>query len=59
MFTINTLTTYPEGNVSIIVILAVAHKEFTKNDLQKHPEQGCIIYDAKEILSNKIYNERL
>jgi len=58
MVTINTLTTYPEMNGTSDVNLAVAHKEFTKNDLQKHHKQGCII-DAKEILSNKIYDERL
>ena len=56
---IHTITEYPEGNGYKAIILAVAHKEFMKINLQKHNDQGCIIYDVKGILNRNIINGRL
>jgi len=58
-YNINTLTTYPEGNSYGAIILAVAHKEFLKINLQEHKDQGCIIYDVKAILEKDLTDGRL
>ena len=58
-YRINTITTYPEGNGYNAIILAVAHKEFMKINLQIHKEQGCIIYDVKGILNRELPDGRL
>jgi len=41
------------------VILAVAHDEFMKIDLQTFKTRGAIIYDVKGILSRELVNARL
>jgi len=41
------------------VILAVAHDEFLKIDLQAFKTRGAIIYDVKGILSRKLVHARL
>jgi len=41
------------------IILAVAHKEFMKINLQGHKDQGCIIYDVKGIWGIEIPDGRL
>lgn len=56
---IKTITEYPEGNGYEAIILAVAHNEFMKINLQEHKEQGCVIYDVKNILPKNIINGRL
>ena len=56
---IKTITEYPEGNGYGAIILAVAHKEFIKINLNKHKNKGCIIYDVKGILSKSVVSGRL
>jgi len=46
-YQIDTLTTYPEKNGYNAIILVVAHKQFTKINIQEHKKSGCIIYDVK------------
>jgi len=41
------------------VILAVAHNEFMKIDLQAYKTRGAIIYDVKGILPRELINARL
>jgi UDP-N-acetyl-D-galactosamine dehydrogenase len=41
------------------VILAVAHHEFKKLDLQEYSNSNCIIYDVKNVLSKNITDARL
>lgn len=41
------------------IILAVAHKEFLKINLQDHKDNGCIIYDVKGILNKAVTDGRL
>jgi UDP-N-acetyl-D-galactosamine dehydrogenase len=54
-----TITEYPQENGYAAIILAVAHKEFMKIDLQEHKDKGCIIFDVKGILSRNFYDARL
>lgn len=56
---IKTITEYPQGNGYEAIILAVAHKEFLKINLQEHKDLGCIIYDVKGILDQAITDGRL
>ena len=41
------------------IILAVAHNEFLKIDLEEHKKPGCIIYDVKGILNPGLIDGRL
>jgi len=41
------------------VILAVAHREFMKIDLQSFKTRGAIIYDVKGILPRELVHARL
>ena len=56
---IKTITEYPEGNGYGAIILAVAHKEFMTINLQKHKDEGCIIYDVKGIVNLAVVDGRL
>jgi len=41
------------------IILAVAHHEFTKLDLQEYSNSNCIIYDVKNVLAKNVIDARL
>jgi len=41
------------------IILAVAHNQFLKIDLEEHKKLGCVIYDVKGILNQQIIDGRL
>ncbi len=56
---IQTIIEYQIGNSYAAIILAVAHNEFMKINLQKYKEQGCIIYDVKGILKIEDVDGRL
>lgn len=56
---IKTITEYPDGNGYNAIILAVAHKEFLKIALQKHKDQGCLIFDVKGILGKDLIDARI
>ena len=64
---IKTITQYPEGQSSLslveggyaAIILAVAHNEFMSINLQKHKDNGCMIYDVKGILDKQLTQGRL
>lgn len=58
-YNIKSLTLYPEGNGYEAIILAVAHKEFMKINLQGHKKKGCIIYDVKGIFDKNNIDARL
>lgn len=58
-YKIDSLKTYPKGNGYGAIILAVAHKEFMKINLQEHKDRGCIIYDVKGTLSRELSDGRL
>jgi len=56
---INSISEYPNGNGYAAIVLAVAHMEFLKINLQKHKDQGCIIFDVKGILDNELIDARI
>ncbi|OFY51448.1 MAG: hypothetical protein A2W85_09925 [Bacteroidetes bacterium GWF2_41_31] len=56
---IEILKEYPEGNGYGAIILAVAHNEFQKINMQEHKEKGTIIYDVKGILPKEVVDARL
>lgn len=56
---IKTITKYPEGNGYGAIILAVAHKDFLRINLQEHKDEGCIIYDVKGIINPNHVDGRL
>lgn len=56
---IDTLTTCPDCKRYQAIILAVAHKDFTKINLQEHKDQGCIIYDVKGMIKRELVDGRL
>jgi len=58
-YRIKSLTEYPEHNGYNVIILAVAHKQFMRINLQKHKDKGCVIYDVKGILISKLVDARL
>ena len=41
------------------IILAVAHNQFLKIDLEEHKKLGCVIYDVKGILNQQIIDGSL
>ena len=47
------------GGFYAAIILAVAHNEFMKINLQEQKNLGCIIYDVKGILNQAITDGRL
>lgn len=47
------------GGRYVAIILAVAHQEFMKINLQEHKDDGCIIYDVKGILKPNVADGRL
>lgn len=55
-----TVIKQPDDSTSYsAVILAVAHQEFLKINLQKYKEQGAILYDVKGILPREMIHARL
>ena len=56
---ITTLMQYPGDNGYKAIILAVAHKEFLKIDLEGYRDKACIIYDVKGILERDLVDARL
>lgn len=48
-YKIDVLSEFPEGNCYKTIILAVAHNEFLKINLQKLMEKDCTVYDVKGI----------
>jgi len=58
-YQIDTLTTYPEKNGYNAIILVVAHKQFTKINIQEHKKSGCIIYDVKGLFRVEDIDGRL
>jgi UDP-N-acetyl-D-galactosamine dehydrogenase len=50
---------YLEQNRYEAIILAVAHKEFSTINIQKHRDLGCIIYDTKGVLNINMVDARL
>jgi len=58
-YVIKTITTYPEGNGYAAIILAVAHNEFMKINLNEHKQKGSIIYDVKGIIDPTLVDGRL
>jgi len=52
-------TLYPEGNGYRAIILALAHKEFLKIDLNAHNNNGTVIYYVKGILEKGVTDGRL
>lgn len=56
---IKSLNTYPESNGYSAIVLAVAHNEFKKINLQAHKEKGSVVYDVKGMLNNDLVDERL
>jgi len=53
------LSEYPVEQEYSAIILAVAHKEFSKIDLMYHKNQGSIIFDVKGFLPKEIADARL
>ena len=41
------------------IILAVAHNEFLKINLNKLKEKNCFVYDVKGVLNNNQIDKRL
>ncbi|MDR1679298.1 MAG: nucleotide sugar dehydrogenase [Prevotellaceae bacterium] len=41
------------------IIVAVAHEQFKNIDFRKYHEQGCVIYDAKNIVDRRFVDGRL
>ncbi|MCA1759526.1 MAG: hypothetical protein LC658_07135 [Bacteroidales bacterium] len=66
-YSIKTITKYPEGltlslpkgNGYGTIILAMAHNEFLKIDLNAHKNNGAVIYDVKGILEKELTDGRL
>jgi len=58
-YRIKAITEYPEGNGYRAIILAVAHNEFLKIDLNAHKNNGAVIYDVKGILEKVTIDGRL
>ena len=56
---IKIVTEFPDGNDYSAIILAVAHNQFLDIDLMQHKNRGCIIYDVKSVLSEKLFDARL
>lgn len=58
-YSIKSLNIYPEKNGYSAIVLAVAHNEFKKINLQAHKEKGSVVYDVKGMLNNDLVDERL
>ena len=56
---INSITEYPKGNGYGAIILAVAHYEFLKIDLEAYKKPGSIIYDVKGIFKQSLIDGKL
>lgn len=56
---IHTINQYAEKDGYAAIILAVAHNQFMNIKMQKHKDQGCIIFDVKGILSKDLLDARL
>jgi UDP-N-acetyl-D-glucosamine/UDP-N-acetyl-D-galactosamine dehydrogenase len=58
-YSIKTITEYPKENGYGAIILAVAHNEFLKIDLNVHKNKETVIYDVKGILEKEVADGRL
>jgi UDP-N-acetyl-D-galactosamine dehydrogenase len=56
---IDILTRYPAGNGYGAVILAVAHEEFRKIDIESHKKDGSVVFDVKGVLAKEFVSFRL
>ena len=56
---IRSLSEYPDGNSYSAIILAVAHTNFQKIDLNSYKAKGTVIYDVKGVLNRNLIDGRL